>query len=147
VDKVYEFRNNRIKQHLGGIYDFLRAKKIDNLREIEKKEKAAILSNSTDTISMNKQKYLEKKEYERNLRKLRKRLEECETRIEQIEAEIKAVDKSFMEPGNSTDIHEHNYLKYQELREQLNAEMNNWTAFNEEIDKFLNNNQSDVTKI
>ena len=147
VDKVYEFRNNRIKQHLGGIYDFLRAKKIDNLREIEKKEKAAAINDSTDTVSINKQKYLEKKEYERNLRKLRRRLEECETRIEQIEAEIKDVDKSFMEPGNSTDIHEQNYMKYQELREQLNAEMNNWTAFNEEIDKFLNNDLSDAAKI
>ncbi len=141
VDKVYEFRNNRIKQHLGGIYDFLRARKIDSLKEIEKKEKAALISVSSDSVSENKQKYIEKKEYERNIRKLRKRLEECESRIEKIESEIKAVDKSFMEPGNSTDIHEQNYLKYQELREQLNAEMNNWTAFSEEIDKFLKNSR------
>ncbi|HLN55063.1 MAG TPA: ABC-F family ATP-binding cassette domain-containing protein [Bacteroidales bacterium] len=141
VSKVYEFRNNRIREHLGGIYDFLRNKKIDNLKEIEKKEKIAPVSEAPENLSSNKQKYLEKKEYERNLRKLRRRIEECEALIEQLEAEIKAVDKSFMEPGNSSDIHEKNYLKYQELREQLNGEMNNWTKYSEEIDEFLKNNQ------
>lgn len=140
VTKVYEFRENRIKEHLGGIYDFLRKRKIENLKEIEKKDKAAVITEMNDNPSSNKQKYLEKKEYEKNLRKLRKRLEECENRIEQIESEIKAVDKSFMEPGNSSDIHEQNYLKYQELREQLNEEMNNWTKYSEEIDEFLKNN-------
>ena len=53
-------------------------------------------------ISTNKQKYLEKKEYDRTLRKLRKNLEESETLIEKLEAEIQAVDKTFMEPGNYT---------------------------------------------
>ena len=77
-----------------------------------------------ENVSSNKQKYLEKKEYERNLRKLRKRLEESETVIEKIEAEIMAVDKSFMEPGNSSEAHEDDYEKYQELKEKLNEEMN-----------------------
>ena len=51
-------------------------------------------------VSSNKQKYLEKKEYDKALRKLRKNLEESETLIEKLEAEIQAVDKTFMEPGN-----------------------------------------------
>jgi ATP-binding cassette subfamily F protein 3 len=140
VNKVYEFRNNTIKEHLGGIYDFLRARKIENLKEIEKKEKTVTVSEKADSVSSNKQKYLEKKEYEKNLRKFRRRLEECEKKIEQLELEIKAIDKSFMEPGNSSDIHEQNYQKYQDLREELNTEMNNWTLYNEEIDEFLKNN-------
>ncbi len=37
-EKIYEFRNNRIKENIGGIYDFLRKKKIENLKEIERKE-------------------------------------------------------------------------------------------------------------
>ena len=38
TDKIYEFRYNHIKEHIGGIYDFLRKKKIDSLREIERKD-------------------------------------------------------------------------------------------------------------
>lgn len=137
VEKVYEFRNNRIKEHLGGIYDFLRNKKIDNLKEIEKKDRIKAVQDAVENISSNKQKYLEKKEYEKNLRKFRKRLEECEARIEQIESDIKAVDKSFMETGNDSEVHEKNFHLYRELREQLNNEMENWTRYNEEIDQFI----------
>jgi ATP-binding cassette subfamily F protein 3 len=139
VGKVYEFRHNKIKENIGGIYDFLRKKKIENLKDIEKKEK--IKSESVqESPSSNKQKYLEKKEFERNLRKLRKRLEESETIIEKIEAEIIAVDKSFMEPGNSSDAHESEYIRYKELKEQLNEEMNKWAQYSQEVEEFLQNN-------
>ena len=140
VGKVYEFRNNRIKENLGGIYDFLRKKKIENLKDIEKKDKLKVQAEILTGMSSNKQKYLEKKEYERNLRRLRKRLEECETSIEKIEAEIIAVDKSFMEPGNISEDHDADYRKYQELKESLNEAMSKWTQYSEEIEEFLKNN-------
>ena len=142
VGKVFEFRHNRIKENIGGIYDFLRKKKIDNLKEIERKEKirndAAPVS-----ISTNKQKYLEKKEYDRTLRKLRKNLEESETLIEKLEAEIQAVDKTFMEPGNYTSDHEANYERYRDLKEQLNEEMNRWTLLSQEVEEFLQKTDRD----
>jgi ATP-binding cassette, subfamily F, member 3 len=140
VSKVYEFRHNKIKENIGGIYDFLRKKKIENLKEIEKKDK---VKNDTaqESVSSNKQKYLERKEYDRNLRKLRKRLEESEIEIEKIEAEIIAVDKSFMEPGNSSEAHETDYKKYQELKEQLNDEMERWAQYSQEVEEFLQNNR------
>jgi ATP-binding cassette subfamily F protein 3 len=139
VGKVYEFKHNKIKENIGGIYDFLRKKKIENLKDIEKKDKIKF-EFIQENPSSNKQKYLEKKEYERNLRKLRKRLEESETIIEKLEAEIIAVDKSFMEPGNSTDAHETDYIKYKELKEQLNEEMNKWALYSQEVEEFLQNN-------
>jgi ATP-binding cassette, subfamily F, member 3 len=139
VEKVYEFRHNKIKENIGGIYDFLRKKKIENLKEIEKKDKIK-LEPTTEGVSSNKQKYLEKKEYERNLRKLRKRLEESEQIIEKIEKEIIAVDKSFMEPGNTTESHDNDYRKYQDLKEQLNDEMNKWEEYSQEVEEFLKNN-------
>ena len=135
VGKVYEFRNNRIKENIGGIYDFLKKKKILNLKEIEKKEKIQLKNYSQETSS-NKQKYLEKKEHERNLRKLKKRLEESEALIGNIESEILAVDKSFMEPGNSSEVHEKNYTRYRELKDQLNGEMIKWTLYSEELEKY-----------
>ncbi len=139
VGKVYEFKYNRIKENIGGIYDFLRKKKIENLKDIEKKDKIKIES-AQENISSNKQKYLDKKEYERNLRKLRKRLEESEKIIEKLEGEIIAVDKSFMEPGNSSEAHEIDYKNYQDLKEQLNDEMNKWAQYSQEVEEFLQDN-------
>ncbi|MBK9390598.1 MAG: ATP-binding cassette domain-containing protein [Bacteroidetes bacterium] len=136
VGKVYEFRHNRIKETIGGIYDFLRKKKLQNLKDIEIKEKVKQTLQTTET-STNKQKYLEKKEYERNLRKLKKRLEESEAVIEKIETQILAVDKSFMEPGNSSEAHEIDYSRYRELKDQLNEEMNKWTLYSEELEAFI----------
>jgi ATP-binding cassette subfamily F protein 3 len=136
VGKVYEFRNNSIKENIGGIYDFLRKKKLQHLKDIEKKEKIQKENVRTD-ISSNKQRYLEKKDYERNLRKLKKRLEESESVIEKLEAEINAVDKSFMEPGNTSEAHEIDYNRYRELKEQLNGEMNIWARYSEELEEFL----------
>ena len=139
VGKVYEFKHNKIKENIGGIYDFLRKKKIENLKEIERKDKSKYEAAQVN-VSTNKQKYLEKKEYDRNLRKMRKRLEESEIVIEKIESEIIAVDKSFMEPGNSSEAHEIDYKKYQDLKEQLNDEMNRWTQYSQEVEEFLQNN-------
>jgi ATP-binding cassette, subfamily F, member 3 len=139
VGKIYEFRHNRIKENIGGIYDFLRKKKIENLKEIERKDKARNIIVQAN-VSSNKQKYLDKKEFDRNLRKLRKRLEESETVIEKIEAEIMAVDKTFMEPGNSSEAHDINYSKYRDLKEQLNEEMNKWAQYSQEVEEFLRNN-------
>jgi len=136
VGKVYEFRNNRLKENIGGIYDFLRKKKIQNLKDIEIKDKVRQTQQTTETSS-NKQRYLEKKEYERNLRKFKKRLEESEALIGKIEAEILAVDKSFMEPGNSSEVHEIAYHRYRDLKDQLNEEMNKWTQYSEEIENYI----------
>lgn len=143
VTKVYEFRHNRIKEHLGGIYDFLRRKKIENLREIEKKDKQRDISSSSvsdASVSANKQKYLDKKEFERNLRKLRKKLEESENLIEKLEAEIMEVDKSFMEPGNYDESHMSEFERYRDLKEQLGEEMERWTEYSEEVEQYLKNN-------
>ena len=139
VGKVYEFKYNRIKEYIGGIYDFLREKKIENLKDIERKDSIKNVA-ADSVISSNKQKYLDKKEYDRNLRKLKKRLEESEILIEKLETEIQAVDKAFMEPGNYSTEHELDYLKYQNLKEQLNEEMNNWANYSSEVEDYLKNN-------
>lgn len=139
IDKVYEFRHNRIKENIGGIYDFLRKKKIENLKEIEKKEKT---NNQflRDNVSSNKQKYLEKKEYEKKLRKFKKRLADSEAKIEKLETEINIIDKTFMEPGNNLPSDEDNYKRYQDLRESLNEEMNRWTDYSQQLEDFITSN-------
>jgi ATP-binding cassette, subfamily F, member 3 len=135
VTKVFEFRYNKVKENIGGIYDFLRKKKFENLKDIEKKDK---IKNSItkDSTSSNKQKYLEKKENDKILRKLKKNLENTEKKIENIEADILAVDKTFMEPGNSSSAHDMDFQKYQDLKEQLNEEMNKWAQYSHEVEEF-----------
>jgi ATP-binding cassette, subfamily F, member 3 len=137
ITKVFEFRHNRIKENIGGIYDFLRKKKITNLKDIERREKAAAEVKKEDNGS-NKQKYLEKKEYERKLRKLRKRLEDSEKEIERMENELSDLHKDLMTTfgsDESVDI----YRSYEDLKNRLNEEMNNWTLYSHEVDEFLKN--------
>jgi len=135
VAKVYEFRHNKVKENIGGIYDFIRKKKIGNLKDIEKRDKAKN-NKSQINISSNKQKYLDKKENDRTFRKLKKNLEDTEKKIENIEADILAVDKTFMEAGNSSAAHDMDFQKYQDLKEQLNEEMNKWAQYSHEVEEF-----------
>jgi ATP-binding cassette, subfamily F, member 3 len=138
VTKVYEFRHNRIKENIGGIYDFLRKKKIVNLRDIEKRDKASKEIKKDEDVS-NKQKYLEKKNYERNLRKLRRRLEDSEKEIERMENELSVLDKELMKAATSADS-AGIYMRYEDIRSRLNEEINNWTDYSNEVDDFLKNN-------
>jgi ATP-binding cassette subfamily F protein 3 len=137
--KVFEFRNNKIKENIGGIYDFLRKKRIDNLREIERKN-AGKSELRDEGVSANKQKYLEKKEYDRNLRKLRKRLEESEKEIERIEADISELDRIMGIPDKPASEMQEFYSRYQELKERHNEEMNRWAQYTHEVEVFLKNN-------
>ena len=139
VSKVYEFRHNRIRENIGGIYDFLRKKKIVSLREIEKRDRTAREERYEDT-STNKQKYIEKKEYERNLRKLRRRLEDSEKEIEIMEKELADLDTELARTAASTES-AGIFIKYEELRKKLDIEMDNWTRYSHDVDEFLKNNE------
>jgi ATP-binding cassette subfamily F protein 3 len=134
VTKVYEFRQTRIKENLGGIYDFLRKKKLVNLRDIELKDKVSAQMKREDNL--NKQKYLEKKEYERNLRKLRKRLENSEKEIEAMEEELRSLDRELMINVSSPETADI-YRRYEDLKHRLNEEMNKWGTYSHEVDEFL----------
>ena len=138
VGKVYEFRHKKIKENIGGIYDFLRKKRIASLRDIEIRDQKATVSDREQNQS-NKQKYLEKKEYERTLRRLRKRLEESENQIENLEKQITALEKELAivtDPAENAEI----YRKFEDLRNSLNEEMENWTLCSGDVDEFLKNN-------
>lgn len=139
VKKVYEFRYNKIKENIGGIYDFLRKKKIENLRDLEIAERELKDVKQKD-ISHNKRKYIEKKEYDRNLRRLMKRVGETEEEIEKIEAEITVIDKMLMEPDQTSAINEKLYSEYQNLKDTLNEKMTRWAEYTYEAEKFIKNN-------
>ncbi len=136
AEKIYEFRHNRIKENIGGIYDFLRKRKIENLKEIERKEIKRI-EGRDNNVSVNKQKYLEKKEYERDLRKLRKRLEDSEKEIGRLESEIAALDKVLGSQDSSAAEANDFFIKYQGLKDLHNEEMNKWAQYTHDVEVFL----------
>ena len=139
VDKVYEFREHRIKEHLGGIYDFLRNKNLVNLRDIEKKDTANKNSNDK-TGTNNKQKYLEKKEYDRTLRKLQRLAEESEKKIEKLENQVKETEEMLNSENLSPERANELFIMHGELKKLIDIEMGKWTKYSHDSEMFIQEN-------
>lgn len=137
VEKVYEFRDKKIKQHIGGIYDFIRRRKIENINEIEKKDKQVKIENQKST-SDNKQQYLERKERSKKLNSLEKKVKKHEEEIEKLESEIQGLNNILSEP----DKHDEKklsvtYQMFSKLNEKLEKEMITWEEASLELEIFL----------
>ena len=107
VTKVYEFGGGKVKEHLGGIYDFLQSKRIDSLDNLGQK---SLSSQSTPSIPKNEPKvssgatdYAARKEQAKQQRKLQKRVEECEKRVAQLESEIKELEEWMATPTGAAN--------------------------------------------
>ena len=101
VTSVYEFRGRKIKQHIGGIYDYLRKKDTENASEaiIIKRETQLLAEEAQPTsASQGKTRHLERKELARNQKRLEKRIAESEERINTIESELKKMDEVLRNP-------------------------------------------------
>ena len=137
VDKVYEFGNKRIKEHLGGIYDFLQRKKMETLQDLERNNNVgskSVSNNSGDKeISETKLSYEERKELQRQIKRLEKAIADNEKRVEQIEAEIQSVEEQLASPEGASDTQL--YEKHGALKKTLDEVMENWTELSEQLEK------------
>ncbi|MFO7756771.1 MAG: ABC-F family ATP-binding cassette domain-containing protein, partial [Bacteroidales bacterium] len=134
ADKIYEFKANKIQEYNGGIYDFLKKRKIENLRSIERKDNEQNTS-GTGNISGNKMQYLKKKEDEKLLRKKRKQLAVTERKIEELEKAKEEMDnKMDSEPGaiSNPDF----FGEYEKVNKMIRAEMKIWESLSLEIERF-----------
>lgn len=140
VDKVYEFKNHKIRQHIGGIYDFLRKKKIENLKELEQKEKVQA-SQTKEKVSENKILFLERKEIERQRRSLQNKVEKAEKEIERLEKEIETLHNLLSNP-EKIDAEEANavFEKFSKLNSELEHQMDLWEKAGNELHEFEENN-------
>ena len=137
VNKVYEFRDHKIKEHLGGIYDFLQRKKINSFRELEMKMQVSTetrIDKSTD----NKQLYEKRKEYDKMTRKAKSELIRLEQKISGLEDSIKKADLLFTDPDNLAD--QKLFDKYTLEKQELDNLLTEWEVQQNEIEK-LNNNR------
>ena len=138
VDCVYEFRNKKAKQHLGGIFDFLQRKKIESLKEIEvKKTNGSKRTNKqkTKTTSVNLS-FEQRKEVSRNISRLEKSVVNTEEEIASIENEIEDIDKILSSPDKIEDASV--FQKYDELKLQLNQTMEKWEKQHQELETWIN---------
>ncbi len=124
VDKVYEFRDGGVREYLGGIYYFLEKRKIEDIREIERKAETPKQSaTATPTQSQGKMSYEQKKEQERLIRKHRKAVETIEAQTAEVEEQIALYDKKF---ATATEYNAEDYKAYDALKQQLDHLMHEW---------------------
>ena len=133
VDKVYEFGNQRVTEHLGGIYEFLNRKKMDNLQELEKATSAVQKNTDTeDQPSQSKMSYESRKEQNRALKKAEKSVAEAEAKIERLEAEQAQLESMLATPEGSADTAL--YAKYGAIKKELSETMDLWSCCIQELE-------------
>ncbi len=132
VDKVYEFGDGKVKEHLGGIYDFLHSKKIENLQELEKTKIAETAIITTEYTSASKLNYEASKELNRKIRKQEKLIAETETIIANLEAEIADLEIKLQNPDFAADST--NFALYEKKKHNLEQKMYEWELLNEELE-------------
>lgn len=125
VDKVYEFGNQRVVEHLGGIYEFLERKKLDSLRELERAAQVSSVTDNEAQPSQNKLSYEARKEQNRLLKKIEKAIAEAESKIAALEASIASVEARLATPEGASDTSLYN--EYSTLKKELSDTMDVWT--------------------
>ncbi len=154
VDKVYEFGGGKVREHLGGIYDYLRAHNAENINAAlaaseEANGSAGRLSsggspsgnsksaaNATANGSIpasGKQSYAEHKEQQKKIRKAEKAVQECEKRIASLEKRKKEIDEMLMKPENATNMEL--VTEYTSLMKKLDEENDNWMTLSEALEE------------
>ena len=131
VDKIYEFRDGGVKEYLGGIYYFLEKRKVESMAEIERKATPTTTSKEGTTVSSGKLSYEQKKEQEKQIRKLRKAVEAIETELAEIESQIADYDARF---ASATEYNETDYRAYDELKTRYDHQMHEWEKASYELE-------------
>lgn len=132
VDKVYEFANHKIKEHIGGIYDFLQSKKLASLQELERKAEVQKSDVKEETPSENKLSYEAKKEFQKKIRKAEKAVADAEASINAIEQRISEIETDLQNPENATNSAL--FDEYQKKKHELEQKMYEWELLSEELE-------------
>ncbi|MEN9917709.1 MAG: hypothetical protein RL662_145 [Bacteroidota bacterium] len=140
VDKVYEFGNQQVKEHLGGIYEFLKTKKMNTLKELETqqaknedlKKEEALFSPSENKLS-----YEERKELSRLIKRLEKQILDAENKIEQLEKDKTTLEDMLANPDKAADTSL--FEKHGKIIKSIESEMSTWELLTLELDGLKTN--------
>lgn len=134
VTKVYEFGGGVVKEHIGGIYDFLQKKKMESLQELQLTQSSAPVAKEEPVpVSENKLSYEAQKELNRKARKLEKQVAACETHIGELEAQVTEIENSMATPEGAAD--RSLYEQYQALKKEIAAAEEEWESMLMELEE------------
>ena len=162
VSKVYEFKDGRVKEHLGGINDFLARKRLENLHEIERKDVKPVVKEQPATVSTNiggnavnntaslpdkssnkavKREHpiltaQQQRELDKEIRTVRNKVKKAEEEIEALEGKKRAIEDE-LSGGGTPQKMEELYTLYEEVGKQLEEAMEIWTIEQERLDKLI----------
>lgn len=148
VDKVYEFGDGKVREHLGGIYEFLQRKEMDNLKELEtnrrnqsdRESKDAVHTPSETTDNKVEEKparklsYAEQKERAKMISRAEKKVKTAEERIETLEKELKDWEEKIAAGDSSAET----LAAYETANKSLENEMSVWELAQQELDAIQN---------
>jgi len=132
TNKIYEFRNKKIHEYRGNIFDFLKKKKLDSLHELNFKERDNIKKEVLAEVSNQKMIYLERKEADREIRKIRTQIDRIEKEIESIELKIAQMNSDLnrgLTPENPDFFKEYDLLKI-----RIDELMKHWEVLQNELE-------------
>lgn len=137
VSKVYEFGGGLVKEHLGGIYDFLQRKNIESLNDLQKPSLSTsstmVSSVEEKTGASNRLSYEQQKEQQKKIRRLEKAVEQCEARIGELEAAVKMLEDQLATPEGVADVSI--YERHGALKKQLDEAVNAWEEASLELEE------------
>lgn len=140
AEKVYEVADKKVKEYIGGIYDYLEKKHLDSLKDINLRT-ANIETDTKRRDSDNKLAYKQRKELSRQLRKYEKEAELYETKIEHTEQSLAEIEEKLASPSTEDDMHTLS-LEYEKKQKELDSQMQKWEDSLLKIDDFRNKLES-----
>ena len=129
VDKVYEFGGGKVREHLGGIYEYLRFHNAETIEEAQTLSPALPREGAANAPKEaaptdNALSYAERKEQQKKINKIQKQIKACEEKIATLEAKLDELGKKLEDPANASDMKLVN--QYTETQEALDKEMETW---------------------
>lgn len=150
VTKVFEFGNGKVREHIGGIYDFLRQHDIDSLDMLGNKTLAQSTVDSDNSINTKlsantkhsasedntkkdgMQSYVERKEQMKAINRTKKAIAATEKKIESMEIRLKELDDLLCDPKNASDMTMVN--EYTDIKRNIDVEIEKWEKLSEELE-------------
>ena len=133
VGKLYEFRDGRVSEHLGGVQDFLRKRKLENLQELERSSEESAKKPAKTASKSAQEQFRQRKVVDKEQRKIQNRISFLEKEIARLESRMGEIEGALSAPTEKDDVMELT-REYLELKMSLDAHTEEWTARMEELD-------------
>ena len=133
VDKLYEFRDGRVWEHLGSVQDFLEKRKLESLQELERKSEQKDTAVRPEEKTEAKRQFQQQKFVSKEQRKVKNRIDFLEKEIGKREERMKEIETVLSQPGQDTDVMELT-REYLTLKRDLDAFTEEWTTLMEQME-------------